>query len=517
MRRIIILCFLAFLLLGAAAHAEAESRYVLITILHTNDMHGHVMPADTPGGLARAATLVRQIRADMPNVLLLDAGDTIHGTPEEYFSGGQAIMAAMNAAGYNAATTGNHEFDFGLDKTKACVAAASFPFLAANVRAASGGQWDDLKDSIILNIDGVRVGVLGLATLDTITLHWPDSIKDIAIADPIETAKTLIPELRKQVDVLVVLSHLGDVEDAKLAQAVPGIDFVVGGHTHTPIKEWRWVGDTLITQAGGYASYLGRLDFIVKADGNACEIASVNGKSRNWSEMADPPLGKKFPNGPLLTVDGSVPEDPAVRTAYMPYRAAAEASMAEVIAQAPQAIPGGLGETAIGDLVADAVRTFAGSDVAILDANSISKEGLAVGPVTVGMAFNLIGGYTRQGIVAGTMTGAELKLALEKRAASLKGLRAQVSGISFDWVADGGSPSVANIRVSGEPLDVARSYTVAAQAYVMMDLMKDVPTVAGARELNGTTREAIIGYVKAQRTLVAPALERMLRSQPKGE
>ena len=242
----------------------ADTRYVLITILHTNDLHGQVVPRDVSGGLARAATLVRRVRDQMPNVLLLDAGDIIHGTPEDYFSAGRATISAMNAVAYQAATTGNHEYDFGLDTLKAAALFARFPFLAANVRAASGGQWDSVAPCVVFTMDGVRVAVVGLTTMQTVTLHWPGSIKDIVVEDPMSTAANLVPQLRDESDVLVVLSHLGADLDEELAHKVPGIDFIVGGHSHTCITDWRWVGDTLITQTGAYARLLGRIDFIVR-------------------------------------------------------------------------------------------------------------------------------------------------------------------------------------------------------------------------------------------------------------
>ncbi len=114
---------------AAAAVAQTSSgpRYVLLTLLHTNDLHGRVSLPDQPQGLARIATLVRQIRREMPNVLLLDAGDIIHGTPHEKEFQGQPILSAMNALGYDAATAGNHEFDQGQDVLRRAVAFARFP------------------------------------------------------------------------------------------------------------------------------------------------------------------------------------------------------------------------------------------------------------------------------------------------------------------------------------------------------------------------------------------------------
>jgi len=311
--------------------AGADPAYVLITILHTNDLHGSVAPGEGPGGLARAATVVRQIRAEMPNVLLLEGGDVIHGQPEDYLSGGAATISAMNAVGYDVMTAGNHEFDFGLQVTQDAMRRASFPFLAANIRAASGGQWDRLQPHIIKEIQGVRVAIFGLATLDTITLHWPPSISDIFIDDPIETAKRVVPELRKQADVVIALSHMGVNPDKQMAAEVPGIDFIVGAHTHTTIPEWTWIGDTLVTQTGYGARNLGRIDFIVRKDGDSADLRSVNGRHTLWNNLQNVPLDASYPEGPLIAIAEDLPEDPDVLKAYQPYRDRAAALAREIM------------------------------------------------------------------------------------------------------------------------------------------------------------------------------------------
>ncbi len=162
-------------LLASPARAEET----VLTILHTNDPHGRVMSstamsASGSGGLARVAAMVRQIRHEMPNVLLLEAGDVSQGDPTEYFTRAASAFDVMNAMGYDAATLGNHEFDWGQDVAEANIARASFPMLAANVRdAATGGVFGGAREYAILERGGVRVAVFGLATLETVPLQWP--------------------------------------------------------------------------------------------------------------------------------------------------------------------------------------------------------------------------------------------------------------------------------------------------------------------------------------------------------
>jgi 5'-nucleotidase/UDP-sugar diphosphatase len=502
--------------IASQAPSAADSRWELITILHTNDLHGAVMPRTGAGGLERAATLIRQVRAEMPNVILLDGGDIIHGTTEDYLLGHTATISAMNAAGYDLAVAGNHEYDFGLATLDSVTKTAAFPFVAANVRSASGGDANGIRRYVVIQVSGVRIGILGLTTLDTITLEWPAAIKDIKIEDPFETARALMPEVTAQSDVVVVLSHLGAAEDRRLAKEVPGIDFIVGGHSHTPIRDWEWIGNTLITQAAPSAAALGRIDFIVKKSDPRGQIWSVNGKGRKWNDLPQRPLWKTYPDAPLLQVGSDVAEDNAVRKAYMPYRTAADARLAEVIAQAPAAIPGrsiGADESSAADVVADAVRAFGKSDLAVIDINGIGSRGLAAGPVTVGNVLDLIGGYTRQQIVVGQVLGKDIITALDAGFARKNAINVTLSGASLEYERNGGTPRVAKISIAGVAIDPERQYTVATQAYVMMDLMNVISNVSITAEPAETTREALVSYVRSCGTIVAPNCDRVKKNE----
>ena len=497
--------------------AAADSRWVLITILHTNDLHGNVLPRDSAGGLARAATLVRRIRADMPNVVLMDAGDIIHGSPEDYLGGHLATVCAMNAAGYDVAAAGNHEFDFGLPTLERVTAKAGFPVVAANVRAAGGDDWNGVKRYVVLNVDNVRVGVIGLTTLDTISLEWPGSIRDIRIQDPIETARALVPEVAALSDVVVVLSHLGLEQDRALARNVPGIDFIVGGHSHTAIEDWEWCGGTLITQTGAYGRALGRIDFIVRRTENGARIWSVNGGRRRWNDLPRPPLWKSYPDSPLLPVSEDVTADESVCTAYAPFRKKADAYLSGVIGWSPAGVAGrvvGADESASADLLADAVRHFARSDIALVDADAIDGRGFPAGNVTIRSAFDLIGGYTRQQIVVGRMSGEDLIRALDAEFNRKKGINLAVSGGAVEYSVVDGVFRVRSFVVGGGPADAKSRYTVAAQAYVMMNLMQAVPgAVTITAEHSQTTREALVDYLRARRIIEPPEVGRVRRTE----
>lgn len=498
--------FLAFLANLFGTGAQADRRDTVITVLHTNDLHGSILPCNSEGGLARIATVIRQVRAEMPNVLLLDAGDIIHGTPEDYFSGGHASISAMNAAGYNLAAIGNHDYDYGLDITQSAISSACFPFVAANVHSAVGGQWDGVGQYKVFTVGGVRVGVLGLTTLETVTLHWPGSIKDIVVDDPIATAKVLVPKVKSESDVIIVLSHLGVDKDHELARAVAGIDFIIGGHTHTVLNKLICVGDTLIAQAGAYGKELGRIDFIVQQNDNGAKIVSVNGVGGQWNRLRNPPLSKKYPKKALIHINNRIPEDEAVKSAYMPFRIDSEKRLSEVISNSKKKIAGYGVEPPAADLVADAVRAFANSDVAIIDIKSVSHCGLPAGPITVRSAFNLINGYTRQSIVVGRVSGQGLidimNGGITNRA---------ISGASLEYTSSKGKASINKLLIGDKPIDPQKQYTIASQAYVMMSIMKAIPNIEIIAEPRETTREALINYFRSRKTILPPPTGRMIR------
>jgi len=473
--RALALAFLA----GAAAlpRVEADSHYKLITILHTNDLHGVVSPVDGEGGLARAATVIQSVREQMPNVVLIDGGDIIHGTYEDYLSQGRATIAAMNAVGYNAAAAGNHEFDYGLATAECAIRSASFPFLAANIRSTGGGRWNGLNPYAIIVVDDVRIAVFGLATLETVSLHWPGSIKGIEVTDPLEAARELVPKLRPESDVIVAISHLGYPHDLALASAVPGIDFIVGAHSHTSVGDWETVGETVITQAGCYGRSLGRLDFIVRKDDSPARVVSVNSSKSPWNKLRNPPLDKAYPDRPLIPITRETPEDQAVTAAYAPYRARTDEMLSEVIAEASPAIPAA-------KLVAKALREMACSDAAVVDAKSIDSAGLPSGPITMRNAFDLIHGFTRQEIIVARMSGVGLSAALARVA----------RGVVSDGVQTDSAGRV--VLVNDALLDETRDYTIAAQAYVMQKMLEVVPEAVVTAEMKETPREAVVALLR---------------------
>jgi 2',3'-cyclic-nucleotide 2'-phosphodiesterase (5'-nucleotidase family) len=247
LRRTLLLCLLGLALLAGAAADPAPIR---IRIVHTNDLHGHVERA------AAVAAVAAEERERSPRVLLLDAGDCISGTPVSTVFQGRPIFEIMSAMGYDAVAVGNHEYDHGWERIAEFREIADFPLLSANARSPEGALLADAAHHVF-DLGGVRVGVLGLITEQVPGLTVASASAGCTFEDPVEAARRLVPQLREKCDVVVLLTHLGVQEDAALAGAVPGIDLIVGGHSHTELKQALVVGDTRIVQAKCYGERVG--------------------------------------------------------------------------------------------------------------------------------------------------------------------------------------------------------------------------------------------------------------------
>jgi len=274
--------FLQKSLIGAAAlsipsHLIAGSASKTLTILHTNDLHSRIDPFDEgrnkgKGGMARRATLIEKLRKENKNLLLLDAGDIWQGTPYFNFFNGELEYKLMSQMGYDAATLGNHDFDGGMENILKQLPLANFPFLIANYDFSSTILKNAFQPYKIFNKNGLKIGVFGLG----IELKGlvPDKLyKETIYLDPVEKAKEMTQELHnKKCDLVICLSHLGykydsenKISDLTLAAKIPGIDIIIGGHTHTFLEKPNMIinpegKEVLVNQAGWGGILLGKID-----------------------------------------------------------------------------------------------------------------------------------------------------------------------------------------------------------------------------------------------------------------
>jgi 2',3'-cyclic-nucleotide 2'-phosphodiesterase (5'-nucleotidase family) len=495
---------LLLLVLAVPAAAARTAGTVVVTVLHTSDVHGNLLPWDylrerpADVGLARVATRVAEIRKATPNVLLLDGGDTIEGAAPEYVQSRRAkfgpllaaegapdadpMMRAMSLMGYDAMAVGNHEFNFGLEVLRKAEKDASFPWLSANTLRAKDGS-PAFREYVVKVVGGVRIGVLGLTTPNIPNWEPEANRPGLRWEDPVATAKRLVPRLREieRCDAVVVLFHSGLEVDpltgspdgteaenriAALAREVPGIDLILGGHTHRMVPLTRVAGVPVL-QPGRWAEMLDRADLTFEKSGNRWSLTGVKGEQ--------------------LPSNASVATDPAVAEVAAPFDRAARRWLDETVAEAEETFPAErarLEDTALLDLVNDAQRRATGADLSMTSLLPGGRyKGLPKGRVTVRDLFALYP-YENQLVVV-EIDGAQLKACLERAAeffaaASFDGGKLvltqnpkmipynfdAVQGASYriDPLAPVGQ-RVKELSVKGRPVQATDRFTLAVNSY----------------------------------------------------
>ncbi|HHT69107.1 MAG TPA: bifunctional metallophosphatase/5'-nucleotidase [Firmicutes bacterium] len=318
-----------------------------LVILHTNDLHGQ--------SLAQIATMVEELRTEHPDLLLVDAGDVFSGTPVSHLFKGEAEQKALLELGYDAIALGNHDFDFGLDTVMRSFH-EGVPWLSANILQDDGSSL--VMPYIIKNVGSVRVMVIGLTTTATPRMSFPRNVAGLTFADPVTTLQDLLHRQEGAYDICIVLSHLGYGDDLLLAQKVPGITAIIGGHSHTVLSKPVRIGDTLITQTGSSARHLGKITIRLE---------------EGYPARAE-----------LLEVQEATPFHPAIAAIDAHYGAALEAEMDRVIGYSPR----GYTKNGMGLLLNKALLHFSDADAALYNAGGV-RTGISQGPVTRGDVFEV--------------------------------------------------------------------------------------------------------------------------------
>ena len=274
MKRLHLIIFMALL---SVVSVGAKTKKQLV-VLHTNDVHSCIMPLNENldnkdlagrGGFIRRVNMIKEQRALHPDLLFFDSGDFSQGSGYYTLFKGDVEVGLMNQMGYDAATIGNHEFDFGLDNMARIFSKANFPIVCSNYDFTGTPCEGLVKDYITINRNGLKIGVFGLgAPLKGLVAN--PNCEGVKFLDPAETAKKYIKLLRKQekCDVVICLSHLGweisDYPDQQFIREIDGCDLVLGGHTHTymptleyaPDKTGKMIPDD---QNGKHGVFIGKL------------------------------------------------------------------------------------------------------------------------------------------------------------------------------------------------------------------------------------------------------------------
>ena len=254
-----------------------------LVLLHTNDTHSQLEPYKSDdkynanmAGIVRRAALIQEVRSKEPNVLYVDAGDFVQGTPYFNLFHGEAEMRLMNMVGLDAITLGNHEFDNGILFLSKMLKKARFKVVSSNYDVSATPLKKYVRPWLIVKKGKLRIGIVS-ANISPDGLISPANFSGVKYLDPYETAEAKAAWLKsvKKCNMVICLSHLGldnkgeAPDDIRLAEKTKSIDVIIGGHTHTfmrnPAKKVNAVGDTvIINQVGKGGIYVGRMDLDVE-------------------------------------------------------------------------------------------------------------------------------------------------------------------------------------------------------------------------------------------------------------
>lgn len=431
-----------------------------LTVYHTNDIHGWILPRpasfyerDPSRPIGGAAAFAAVVKKDKGPKLVLDAGDWFQGTPEGTLSKGRALVDVFNTVPYDAVAVGNHDYDLGEANLRELVAASKVPVLAANVyRQAARVPY--LKPWIVKEIAGVKVGIFGLITSNMRNLSFARNIAGLEFRREVGEARAAVKALRAAgATVVIALTHVGFEPpdgpsfegDQTLATEVEGIDLIVGGHTHTALKQP--VKDathgTLIVQAGTTLSSAGVVT--LEIDPATKRVVSSRGRLMD------------------LWLD-EIGEDPALAAVVARYKDATDQAFSVVLATAAAAMRRDRDrESPLGSWMADCARVWAGADVFLQNGGGIRAD-LAAGPVTLRDLFNLMPFDNR--VVKLTMSGRQISDVLDHGVGM--GRIAQISGarVRYRRSAPRGK-RLGEVLVGGKPLDPRGTYTLATLDFLV--------------------------------------------------
>ncbi|HEY0366364.1 MAG TPA: bifunctional UDP-sugar hydrolase/5'-nucleotidase [Pyrinomonadaceae bacterium] len=504
---------------------------VQITILGTTDLHGNINPIDyytnkpDNRGFAKVATLIKRIRNEQPNVLLIDSGDTIQGSPLESFHGRKnntprdPMMLVMSSLNYDAMTVGNHEYNFGLKVLEKARSEAKFPWLSANTYDKAKQQ-PHYKPYIVKEVAGVRIGILGLTTPGVPNWDNPPNYAGLEFHEPVAEAHKWVPILREQekADVVVIAMHMGLAEDLRtgemspgqvpheneaiaIAKEVPGVDVIFMGHTHRDVPSV-YINGVLLTQANHWGRHLARADLYLQKAGTGWRMYAKSART--------------------IPADDRVEPDPEVVKLAEPYDRETQAWLSRVIGQSSEELTARearFRDTAILDLIQKVQLDAGKADVSMV-ANFNPAARIAKGPVSVR---DIAGLYVYENtLVVLEVTGQQLKDALEHSAKYFKAYEPgkpasdlvdeKIPAYNFD-IAEGVTYDldiskpighrIHNLRFRGQPLSPAKKLRLATNNYRVnggggYDMYKSAPVVYRSSE---EIRELIIDWLEKNKTV----------------
>lgn len=485
------LCLLALATLAACSTPPSvpeKDKTYRITILHTNDHHGRFWKNnDGEYGMSARKTVIDSIRRDVASgggySLLLDGGDVNTGVPESDLQDAVPDFKGMNLLGYQAMAVGNHEFDKPRSVLTMQRALAQFPMLSANIYENGKRMFTPYK---IFVLGGVRVGVMGLTTEDTHKMVHPDHVKNLEFRSVIAEAAQVIPEIRRQADVVIAVTHMGHYEngahgtqaegDVEMARATRGIDLIVGGHTQNPacmkaenVLDRAYVPGaecqpdrqhgTWIVQAHEWGKYVGRADFDYRnGEFRLVKYALIPVNLKKSVESAD---GKTT----LQTYTPEIVENKDMLALLSPYQSTGQARLGMEIGSTDGRLEGDravtrVKQTAMGVLVGRALMEKTNADFAVTNAGGI-RDSISQGKITYKDVLKVHPfGNT---IATIDLSGAEVLAYLDAVVKMSPGSGAFPQFAGIQMLVESGKVSSASLQ--GTPLQAQKTYRLAVNNF----------------------------------------------------
>lgn len=347
--------YLVFLFILLSSNVFAQTEH--LTILHFNDLHGHVEQA------SRIAAKIKEIKkenaSDCRQTLVLNGGDLVSGTPVSGEFKGEAESKFLNAINNKALVIGNHDFDFGLYVLEQNMQSYKFPTLSANIMKKEDSSLFT-KSFVVDEIKGcasvLKIGIFGLTHPDTPVITNPKNVETLKFTDPITAAKLAMKDISKNSDIQIALTHEGVKRDISLAQKVKGIDIIIGGHDHIKPNDYcEKVGRVPVCQTPPNGAYLGKIDLDIE-----------NGRVEVVNET-------------IIPIDKKVKPDKDAEKFLKPYFSKIDKEMKEVVGKASQKFD----KPKLGHLIAGVLKDYVNADFGIVNSGGIRK-GLKKGKITAG-------------------------------------------------------------------------------------------------------------------------------------
>ncbi len=505
-RLVLVVFFFALLATHAgAASPEQSAEPISLTVLFFNDLHGHLMPfeikgekgVEEVGGIARMATLIRQIREEnsrkQVRTLVLVAGDILQGTPMSTVFKGEPDIRCLNAMGVDAMTVGNHEFDFGLENFLKLKAQAAFPFLSANIVLKESGRLLCQPYLAVPLAGGVTFTIVGATTQELLTTTQADNVDTLGVLDSVAAVRQAHAEAIARGPVML-LSHSRQATDRQIAKALPDLVAIVGGHDQVLLSPYGIEGRVPILQAFEKGRYLGRLDL---------RIDPVSKKA-------------KLIDATYIKVTADIVSDPEIAAIVGGYHERLGQQFKEVIGRCDTFLDGErehirYQETTLGNFVTDIMRAHTGAQIAMINAGAL-RASIKEGPVTVEDVFKAMP-YGNE-LVRVDLSGAEIRQTLQR---AVRGTREDedggflhVSGLTFEVR----GRTAENIRVGADrrALEPGVVYSVVVPDFLASGGDEHVTFKDKALIKTGSPlRELIVDTIRRQKIISAKIEGRILR------